>query len=103
MIGHNSQLQAAAHLKQFIERVERLEEDKASITGDIKDVYAEAKANGFDVPTMRKIVSLRKMDRDKRMEQEQILETYMHALGMLSDTPLGEEALKNITITKAKP
>lgn len=99
-MGHNSTLPAADQLKAFIERVERLEEDKASITGDIKDVYAEAKANGFDVKIMRKVVSLRKMDRDKRMEQEAILETYMHALGMLIDTPLGEEALKNITITK---
>lgn len=81
-IGHNSI--AKDQLKSIIERVERLEEDKAAIGCDIKDVYAEAKGNGYDVKALRRIVSLRKQDPDKRAEQEAILDTYMHALGMLS-------------------
>jgi uncharacterized protein (UPF0335 family) len=62
--------------------VERLEEEKKTISDDIRDVYAEAKANGFDVPALRVIVRLRKQDKEKRREREAILETYMHALGM---------------------
>lgn len=72
-------------LKQFIEQVERLEEEKKAIADDIKDKFAEAKALGFDVKAMRKILSLRKKGRDERMEEEAILETYLHALGMLID------------------
>ena len=71
----------AGHLRAFIERIERLEEEKA-LTDDIKDVYGEAKGNGFDVSIMRKIVSIRKQDRDKRIEEETILELYLAALGM---------------------
>jgi uncharacterized protein (UPF0335 family) len=74
---------AKDHLKAFVERVERLEEEKKTISDDIRDVYAEAKANGFDVPALRVIVRLRKQDVEKRREQEAILETYMHALGMV--------------------
>jgi len=81
-IGHNSI--AKDQLKSIIERVERLEEDKAAIGSDIKDVYAEAKGNGYDVKALRRIVSLRKQDPGKRAEQEAILDTYMHALGMLA-------------------
>ena len=81
-IGHNSI--AKDQLKSIIERVERLEEDKAAIGSDIKDVYAEAKGNGYDVKALRRIVSLRKQDPDKRAEQEAILDTYLHALGMLA-------------------
>ena len=69
-------------LRSFIERIERLEEEKKTIADDIKDVYAEAKANGFDTKILRKIVSLRKQDRDERMEEEAILELYKQALGM---------------------
>lgn len=72
----------AGHLRAFIERIERLEEEKKALTGDIKDVYGEAKANGFDVKIMRKIVSLRKQDRDSRIEEETILDLYLAALGM---------------------
>src|SRR5262249_43857117 len=72
---------AKDHLKAFVERVERLEEEKKAITDDIRDVYAEAKANGFDVKALRVIVRLRKQDADERREQEAIRETYMHALG----------------------
>jgi uncharacterized protein (UPF0335 family) len=74
---------AKEQLKAVVERVERLEEEKKAIADDIKDVYAEAKAHGFDVKALRTIVRLRKQDSDERKEQEAILETYMHALGML--------------------
>ncbi len=81
-IGHNSV--SKDQLKSIIERVERLEEDKRAISDDIKDVYSEAKGNGFDAKALRRIVALRKQDPDKRAEQEAILDTYMHALGMLA-------------------
>src|SRR2546430_13349415 len=70
---------AKDHLKAFVERVERLEEEKKAIGDDIRDVYAEAKANGFDVKALRTIVRLRKQDADDRREQEAILETYMRS------------------------
>jgi uncharacterized protein (UPF0335 family) len=72
----------AGQLKAFIERIERLEEEKRQIADDVKDVYAEAKANGFDAKILRKIISLRRQDADERREQEAILETYLRALGM---------------------
>ena len=70
-------------LKAIIERIERLEEEKKTISDDIRDVYAEAKGNGFDVKALRTIVRLRKQDANERAEAETILETYMQALGML--------------------
>ncbi|CAO4192360.1 DUF2312 domain-containing protein [Methylorubrum extorquens] len=73
---------AADQLKSITERIERLEEEKAGIAGDIKDVYAEAKANGFDVGVLRTIIRLRKKDHDERTEEEAILELYLQALGM---------------------
>ena len=73
---------AQDQLRAFIERIERLEEEKAAIAGDIKEVYAEAKGNGFDTKVLRKIVSIRKQDHNERMEQEALLELYMSALGM---------------------
>jgi uncharacterized protein (UPF0335 family) len=78
----NTESVAADQLKAFIERIERLEEEKAGIAGDIKDVYAEAKGNGFDTKVLRKIVSLRKKDHSERMEEEAVLELYLQALGM---------------------
>ena len=72
-----------AQLKAIIERIEKLEEEKKSIADDIKDVYAEAKGNGFDARILRKIVSLRKQDTAQRKEQEEILDLYLAALGML--------------------
>ncbi len=72
----------AGHLRAFLERVERLEEEKRALSDDIKDVYAEAKGNGFDVRIMRKIVSIRRQDNDKRREEEEILDLYLSALGM---------------------
>jgi uncharacterized protein (UPF0335 family) len=75
---------AKDHLKAFVERIERLEEEKKAIADDIRDVYAEAKGTGFDVKALRTIVRLRKQDVEERKEQDAILETYMHALGMLA-------------------
>jgi uncharacterized protein (UPF0335 family) len=74
---------AKDQLKSIIERIERLEEEKATIAGNIRDVYAEAKGNGFDVKVLRTIVRMRKQDANERAEEETILETYMQALGML--------------------
>lgn len=74
---------ARDHLKAFVERIERLEEEKKTISDDIRDVYAEAKANGFDAKALRVVVRMRKQDIEERKEQEAILETYLHALGML--------------------
>ncbi|WP_425069872.1 DUF2312 domain-containing protein [Reyranella sp.] len=70
-------------LKSFIERIEKLEEERKAIGGDIKDVYSEAKGVGYDVKTMRKIVSLRSMDAADRAEAETLLDVYKHALGMV--------------------
>jgi uncharacterized protein (UPF0335 family) len=74
---------AKDQLKAFVERIERLEEEKKALSDDIRAVYAEAKGNGYDVKAMRAVVRLRKQDRDERMEHEAVLETYMHALGMV--------------------
>ncbi|HZU52007.1 MAG TPA: DUF2312 domain-containing protein [Sphingomicrobium sp.] len=72
----------SGQLRAFVERVERLEEEKRTIADDIKDVYAEAKGNGFDVKIIRKVVSLRRQDVNKRREEEEILDLYLSALGM---------------------
>jgi uncharacterized protein (UPF0335 family) len=88
-IGHNSEAEAPAtkfakdQLRAIVERIERLEENKAEISSDIKDVYTEAKGNAFDVKAIRTIVRMRKQDAHEREEQETILETYMHAMGMI--------------------
>lgn len=73
---------AAEELKQFIERIERLEEEKAGISGDIKDVFSELKGRGFDSKAIRSILRIRKKDHAERQEEEAILELYMQALGM---------------------
>ena len=70
-------------LKAFVERIERLEEEKKTIADDIKDVFAEAKAMGFDTKALRTVIRLRKQDVSERQEQQAILDTYLHALGML--------------------
>ena len=74
---------SAEQLRLFIERIERLEEEKKGIADDIKDVYAEAKSTGFDAKTMRSIVKLRKMEKHHRDEADALLETYRNALGLL--------------------
>ncbi len=73
---------AAQRLRSFIERIERLEEEKAALAADIREVYAEAKGDGFDVKTMRQIVRLRKLDSSDRAEQEALLDLYKTALGL---------------------
>lgn len=74
---------AQTQLKTIIERIERLEEDKAGVMADLKEVFAEAKGNGFDTKTLRKVVRLRKQDRAKRMEEEALLDLYLSAIGGL--------------------
>jgi uncharacterized protein (UPF0335 family) len=78
------QLQSSAkdQLRAIISRIERLEEEKAALAGDLREVYAEAKGNGFDVKALRAVVRLRKKDENERREEELILDTYLHALGM---------------------
>ena len=72
---------AADRLKSFIERIERLEEEKKNLTADTREVYSEAKSSGFDTKTMRKVIALRKLDASDRQEQVDLLETYLRALG----------------------
>ena len=79
--GHNQF--SKDQLKSIIERVEKLEEQKAEVVSDIKDVYAESKSNGYDVKALRTIVRMRKMDASDRSEQEMILDTYLQALGII--------------------
>lgn len=81
--GFSTTSVAADHLKQIIERIERLEEEKKEVAEQIKEVYAEAKGNGFDTKTLRKIVALRKQDPNERSEAEAMLDLYLSALGML--------------------
>ncbi len=86
---------ARDQLRTIVERIERLEEEKKAIGDDIKDVYAEAKANGFDVKTLRQVVRLRKVEAAERQEQEAMLDLYMSALGMLpaDDSPSLDETV----------
>jgi uncharacterized protein (UPF0335 family) len=74
---------AQGRLKSFIERIERLEEDKAAIAGDMKEVFAEAKGEGFDVKIMRKVIRMRKQDKAKRQEEEALVDLYLSAIGGL--------------------
>lgn len=82
-VGHNSQVGgiAAEALRQFIERIERLEEEKKALSADIKDVYAQSKSQGFDTKIIRKVVSLRRKDRQERDEEQQILDLYLATIG----------------------
>jgi len=73
---------AADRLRSFIERIERLEEEKAALTSDIREVYAEAKGNGFDTKIMRQVIKLRKLDTAERQEQESLLDLYKRAIGL---------------------
>lgn len=86
-VGHNSETAnvggiAGDQLRSYVERVENLEEEKAALAADIRDVFAEAKANGFDVKIMRQVLKLRKMDKDDRDEVQTLLDLYLRALGM---------------------
>ncbi|WP_036291551.1 DUF2312 domain-containing protein [Methylosinus sp. sav-2] len=82
-------------LRDFIVRIERLNEEKAAIGDDIKDVYGEVKSVGFDPKIVRKIVALRRVDKNKRDEEAEILDLYLNALGDFMDTPLGEAASRD--------
>lgn len=88
--GHN----VNAQLRSIVERIERLEAEKSAIAADVKDVYTEAKGNGYDVKALRTIIKMRKEDAQKRAEMESIVEVYMSALGMISDLPLGQAAMR---------
>jgi uncharacterized protein (UPF0335 family) len=91
-IGGNS----GGQLLAYIERIEREENAKREIADGIKDIYTELDSAGFDKKAVRKIVALRRMDKDKRDAEEAILETYMAALGMLADLPLGQAAMDRV-------
>jgi uncharacterized protein (UPF0335 family) len=80
---------AHGQLRTIVERIERLEEEKKTIAGDIKEVYAEAKGNGFDIKILRKVISLRKKDANERQEEESMIDVYLAALGM---APVAEAA-----------
>ena len=75
---------ATDQLRSIIERIERLEEEKQALADDIKEVYAEAKGNGYDTPTLRQVIKLRKQDTTERQEREALLDLYMSALGMIT-------------------
>ena len=92
-IGHNGELKA------FVERIEKLAEDKRQIAHDMNFVYAEAKATGFDTKIIRKVVALRQKEAAKRDEEQALLDTYMAALGMIADLPLGRAALEREGLT----
>jgi uncharacterized protein (UPF0335 family) len=81
------QSSAQKQLRQLIEQIERLEEEKKALAGDIRDKFAEAKGLGFDVKVMRKVISLRKKTQTERQEEDSILAVYLHALGMLDEAP----------------
>lgn len=79
---------ATVNLKEYLERIERLEEERKELGDDIRSIYAEAKAAGFDAKALRSLVKLRKKDASERAEEEALLDTYMHAVGMATETPL---------------
>lgn len=81
-------------LRAIVERIEKLEEEKAAIAEDIKEVFSEAKGAGFDTKILKQVLALRKKDASKRAEEQALLSVYMDALGMLADTPLGQAALR---------
>ena len=85
--GRSASNVASAQLKSLVERIERMEEEKAAVAIDINEIYAEAKGNGFDTKVLRKVITLRKVDAAEREEQDAVMDVYMAALGML---PTGE-------------
>ena len=90
--GHNS----GEQLRSIVERIENLEIEKKDRANDIRDIYSEAKQNGYDVKAIRTIIKMRKQDADERAKHEAIVDTYMRALGGLADLPLGQHAISNI-------
>ncbi len=95
-------MSSSNQLKAFVERLEKLEEEKATISEDIKEVLSEAKSSGFDPKIIKKVLSLRRQDAKKRAEEQAVLAVYMDALGMLADTPLGQAAVAAAT-TGSRP
>lgn len=93
-VGHNSGLDAHGvardQLRAFVERIERLDEEAKALNDDRKDVYGEAASMGFQTKILKKLIAIRRQDKDQRLEEEAILETYMHALGM-TELPPGDE------------
>jgi uncharacterized protein (UPF0335 family) len=89
--GGNRSGIAREQLRAFIERIERLEEEKKAIADDIKEIYAEAKGSGFDTKVLRQVVRIRKQDQAERAEQEAILDLYLHALGMVGHSDDDDE------------
>ena len=83
---------AVERLRSFIERIERLEEERRALSGDIKEVYAEAKGTGFEPKIMRQIIKIRKMDKDEVDEEESLLDLYKRALGMMPEAVIGTQA-----------
>jgi len=97
-MGSNNQL------KSLVERIEKLEEERAALAEDVKEVFSEAKSTGFDPKIIKKVLALRKQDSKKRAEEQAVLAVYMDALGMLADTPLGRAAVDRATSkSKAAP
>lgn len=95
-MGNNSQ----AEIKSIVARIEKLEEDKSAIAADIKEIYVEAKSNGFDVAALRAVIRARREDTPKREAREAIIETYLAALGDLASTPLGRAAIERIEVVQ---
>ena len=91
----------AQHLRQFIERVERLEEEKTALAQDIREVFAEAKGIGFDTKTMREVIKIRRLNNDERQEKEHLLDTYMHALGMAEKNMTSSAAAQEDSLDEA--
>lgn len=95
--GNNVGGIAGDALRSYIERIERLEEEKRALASDIKEVYSEAKGTGFDTKIMRRLVRERRMNKDDLDEQETLIEVYRRALGMFVDTPLGDAAMNSVS------
>lgn len=87
---------AAEQLRSIVDRIERLDQERANLAEDIKEIYAEAKSGGFDLPALRALIKERKQDAAKRDELEAMVDVYRRALGQLSDTPLGEATLRAV-------
>ena len=99
--GHNSGGIAADRLRSLVDRIERLEEERKALGSDIRDIYAEAKSAGFEVKVLRQLIRERRQEAADVEEQATLLDVYKRALGMLSDTPLGEAAVARETRRRA--
>jgi uncharacterized protein (UPF0335 family) len=86
------------HLETIVQRIEKLEEEKAALAEDIKSVYSEAKSDGYDTKILKQIIAMRKKDAAKVAEEKALLATYMEALGMLADLPLGKAAMRSANV-----